>query len=198
MTTKEVGFSLPLPPSRCVLASGQFPSTFVEEVSIPSSKPEDPLYVCVNDFCSTQPDALSLMRGMELKWDRWAPLSSALETNSIPIFRGHPRIVPLSTLSHAPVGAPLSSPLLCQAAFSNSPTRCPQMLAVSSPVVFSSFCFSFLEFFGCVCVRARVILLPSTLTFRDDDVCDATSHWSNCSCHDDSPDAFYFFLNASR
>uniref|UniRef100_A0A3Q2YHD9 Dynamin-binding protein n=1 Tax=Hippocampus comes TaxID=109280 RepID=A0A3Q2YHD9_HIPCM len=45
-----LGFpSLSLSPSQCV--------------TIPSSKPEDPLYVCVNDFCSTQPDGLSLVRG---------------------------------------------------------------------------------------------------------------------------------------
>ncbi|XP_051925284.1 dynamin-binding protein isoform X2 [Hippocampus zosterae] len=43
--------------------TGQFPSTFVEEVTVPSSEPEDPLYVCVNDFCSTRPDGLSLVRG---------------------------------------------------------------------------------------------------------------------------------------
>ncbi|XP_077406852.1 dynamin-binding protein isoform X2 [Vanacampus margaritifer] len=43
--------------------TGQFPSTFVEEVIIPSSKPEDRLYVCINDFCATKPGSLSLMRG---------------------------------------------------------------------------------------------------------------------------------------
>ncbi|XP_057681229.1 dynamin-binding protein isoform X1 [Corythoichthys intestinalis] len=43
--------------------TGQFPSTFVEEVTIPSTKPGDRLYVCINDFCSTEPGTLSLMRG---------------------------------------------------------------------------------------------------------------------------------------
>ncbi|XP_077358220.1 dynamin-binding protein isoform X2 [Festucalex cinctus] len=43
--------------------TGQFPSTFVEEVVIPSSKPGDRLYVCINDFCATKPGSLSLMRG---------------------------------------------------------------------------------------------------------------------------------------
>ncbi|KAM9774088.1 dynamin-binding protein isoform X1 [Syngnathus typhle] len=43
--------------------TGQFPSTFVEEVTIPTSKPEDRLYVCINDFCSTQQGSLALKRG---------------------------------------------------------------------------------------------------------------------------------------
>ncbi|KAM4524529.1 dynamin-binding protein isoform 2-T2 [Odontesthes bonariensis] len=43
--------------------TGQFPSTFVEEVTIPSSKPGDRLYVCVNDFTSAEPGSLSLKRG---------------------------------------------------------------------------------------------------------------------------------------
>ncbi|XP_061665972.1 dynamin-binding protein isoform X2 [Syngnathoides biaculeatus] len=43
--------------------TGQFPSTFVEEVTIPSTKPGDRLYVCINDFCSTELGNLSLMRG---------------------------------------------------------------------------------------------------------------------------------------
>ncbi|XP_061562138.1 dynamin-binding protein isoform X2 [Phycodurus eques] len=43
--------------------TGQFPSTFVEEVTIPSTKPGDRLYVCINDFCSTELGDLSLMRG---------------------------------------------------------------------------------------------------------------------------------------
>ncbi|KAI3365240.1 hypothetical protein L3Q82_010330 [Scortum barcoo] len=47
----------------CFLSSGQFPSTFVEEVTIPSTKPEDRLYVCINDFTSAEPGNLSLKRG---------------------------------------------------------------------------------------------------------------------------------------
>nr|XP_046232388.1 dynamin-binding protein isoform X2 [Scatophagus argus] len=43
--------------------TGQFPSTFVEEVTIPSTKPGDRLYVCINDFSSVQPGNLPLKRG---------------------------------------------------------------------------------------------------------------------------------------
>ncbi|XP_044033608.1 dynamin-binding protein isoform X2 [Siniperca chuatsi] len=43
--------------------TGQFPSTFVEEVTIPSTKPGDRLYVCINDFSSAEPGNLSLKRG---------------------------------------------------------------------------------------------------------------------------------------
>ncbi|XP_040922750.1 dynamin-binding protein isoform X2 [Toxotes jaculatrix] len=43
--------------------TGQFPSTFVEEVTIPSTKPGDGLYVCVSDFSSAEPGNLSLKRG---------------------------------------------------------------------------------------------------------------------------------------
>ncbi|XP_028331611.1 dynamin-binding protein isoform X2 [Gouania willdenowi] len=43
--------------------TGQFPSTFVEEVTIPSTKPGDRLYVCINDFSSAEPRNLSLKRG---------------------------------------------------------------------------------------------------------------------------------------
>nr|XP_020460885.1 dynamin-binding protein isoform X2 [Monopterus albus] len=43
--------------------TGQFPSTFVEEVTIPSTKPGDRLYVCINDFSSAEPGVLSLKRG---------------------------------------------------------------------------------------------------------------------------------------
>uniref|UniRef100_A0A672JJT1 Dynamin-binding protein n=1 Tax=Salarias fasciatus TaxID=181472 RepID=A0A672JJT1_SALFA len=43
--------------------TGQFPSTFVEEVTIPSTKPGDTLYVCINDFSSAEPGNLSLKRG---------------------------------------------------------------------------------------------------------------------------------------
>ncbi|XP_028285720.1 dynamin-binding protein isoform X2 [Parambassis ranga] len=43
--------------------TGQFPSTFVEEVTIPSTKPGDRLYVCINDFSSAEAGTLSLKRG---------------------------------------------------------------------------------------------------------------------------------------
>ncbi|KAF7666541.1 hypothetical protein LDENG_00103010 [Lucifuga dentata] len=43
--------------------TGQFPSTFVEEVTIPSTKPGDKLYVCINDFNSAEPGNLFLKRG---------------------------------------------------------------------------------------------------------------------------------------
>ncbi|XP_074518987.1 dynamin-binding protein isoform X2 [Halichoeres trimaculatus] len=43
--------------------TGQFPSTFVEEVTIPSTKPGDRLYVCINDFSSAEPGNLHLKRG---------------------------------------------------------------------------------------------------------------------------------------
>ncbi|XP_060950532.1 dynamin-binding protein isoform X1 [Limanda limanda] len=43
--------------------TGQFPSTFVEEVTIPSTKPGERLYVCINDFSSAEPSKLSLKRG---------------------------------------------------------------------------------------------------------------------------------------
>ncbi|KAM9837367.1 dynamin-binding protein isoform 1-T1 [Aulostomus maculatus] len=43
--------------------TGQFPSTFVEEITIPSTKPGDILYVCINDFSSTEPGNLPLKRG---------------------------------------------------------------------------------------------------------------------------------------
>ncbi|XP_032357927.1 dynamin-binding protein isoform X1 [Etheostoma spectabile] len=43
--------------------TGQFPSTFVEEITIPSTKPGDRLYVCINDFSSAEPGHLSLKRG---------------------------------------------------------------------------------------------------------------------------------------
>ncbi|XP_037610883.1 dynamin-binding protein isoform X2 [Sebastes umbrosus] len=43
--------------------TGQFPSTFVEEITIPSTKPGDRLYVCINDFSSAEPGNLSLKRG---------------------------------------------------------------------------------------------------------------------------------------
>ncbi|XP_010895870.2 dynamin-binding protein isoform X2 [Esox lucius] len=43
--------------------TGQFPSTFVEAVTIPSTKPEDKLYVCINDFSTIEPGNLPLQRG---------------------------------------------------------------------------------------------------------------------------------------
>ncbi|XP_069011642.1 dynamin-binding protein isoform X2 [Embiotoca jacksoni] len=43
--------------------TGQFPSTFVEQITIPSTKPGDRLYVCINDFSSAEPGNLSLKRG---------------------------------------------------------------------------------------------------------------------------------------
>lgn len=51
--------------SVCYLSPGQFPSTFVEEVTIPSTKPGDRLYVCINDFNATDIGSLSLKRGMD-------------------------------------------------------------------------------------------------------------------------------------
>lgn len=49
-----------------LLSPGQFPSTFVEEVTIPSTKPGDRLYVCINDFSSAEPGNLSLKRGTDV------------------------------------------------------------------------------------------------------------------------------------
>ncbi|XP_061086873.1 dynamin-binding protein isoform X1 [Conger conger] len=43
--------------------TGQFPSTFVEAVSIPSAKPGERLYVCINDFSSLDTGNLPLKRG---------------------------------------------------------------------------------------------------------------------------------------
>ncbi|XP_068439443.1 dynamin-binding protein isoform X2 [Clinocottus analis] len=43
--------------------TGQFPSTFVEEVTIPSTKSGDRLFVCTNDFSSAEPGFSSLKRG---------------------------------------------------------------------------------------------------------------------------------------
>lgn len=51
--------------SVCYLSPGQFPSTFVEEVTIPSTKPGDRLYVCINDFNAADTGSLSLKRGMD-------------------------------------------------------------------------------------------------------------------------------------
>lgn len=50
----------------CLLSPGQFPSTFVEEVTIPSTKPGDRLYVCINDFSSAEAGNLSLKRGTDI------------------------------------------------------------------------------------------------------------------------------------
>ncbi|XP_063077999.1 dynamin-binding protein isoform X2 [Engraulis encrasicolus] len=43
--------------------TGQFPSTFVESVTIPSTKPGDELLVCINDFSSAEHGNLNLKRG---------------------------------------------------------------------------------------------------------------------------------------
>lgn len=43
--------------------TGQFPVTFVEEITIPSNKPGDSLYVCISDFSSAEPGNLSLKQG---------------------------------------------------------------------------------------------------------------------------------------
>ncbi|CAM5130440.1 unnamed protein product [Eretmochelys imbricata] len=42
---------------------GQFPSSFVEAVDIPSLKQGEKLFVCTNDFTSQEPGSLSLQRG---------------------------------------------------------------------------------------------------------------------------------------
>ncbi|KAM8876321.1 dynamin-binding protein isoform 2-T2 [Synchiropus picturatus] len=43
--------------------TGQFPSTFVEEITVPSTKPGDMLYVCISDFSAREQGTLSLSRG---------------------------------------------------------------------------------------------------------------------------------------
>ncbi|XP_056627172.1 dynamin-binding protein isoform X1 [Triplophysa dalaica] len=43
--------------------TGQFPSTFVEPVTIPSTKTGENLYVCINDFNSVESGSLPLKRG---------------------------------------------------------------------------------------------------------------------------------------
>ncbi|KAG7325060.1 hypothetical protein KOW79_011376 [Hemibagrus wyckioides] len=43
--------------------TGQFPSTFVESVTVPPTKAGEQLYVCISDFNSSEPDNLSLKRG---------------------------------------------------------------------------------------------------------------------------------------
>uniref|UniRef100_A0A673BTS5 Dynamin-binding protein n=1 Tax=Sphaeramia orbicularis TaxID=375764 RepID=A0A673BTS5_9TELE len=50
--------------------TGQFPSTFVEEVTIPSTKPGDRLFVCISDFNSSEPGSLSLKRDLGEAWQR--------------------------------------------------------------------------------------------------------------------------------
>lgn len=45
------------------LPSGQFPSTFVEPVTIPSTKTGENLYVCISDFNSVDAGNLPLKRG---------------------------------------------------------------------------------------------------------------------------------------
>ncbi|XP_036428585.1 dynamin-binding protein isoform X2 [Colossoma macropomum] len=43
--------------------TGQFPSTFVESVTIPTTKAGEQLYVCISDFNSLEPGNLPLKRG---------------------------------------------------------------------------------------------------------------------------------------
>ncbi|KAM9324093.1 dynamin-binding protein [Gastrophryne carolinensis] len=43
--------------------TGQFPTSFVESLAIPSLKHEERLYVCISDFTSHEPGALCLQRG---------------------------------------------------------------------------------------------------------------------------------------
>uniref|UniRef100_A0A8B9K3D2 Dynamin-binding protein n=1 Tax=Astyanax mexicanus TaxID=7994 RepID=A0A8B9K3D2_ASTMX len=43
--------------------TGQFPSTFVESITVPPTKPGEQLYVCINDFSSVEPGNLPLKRG---------------------------------------------------------------------------------------------------------------------------------------
>ncbi|XP_066520490.1 dynamin-binding protein isoform X2 [Hoplias malabaricus] len=43
--------------------TGQFPSTFVESVTIPTTKAGEQLFVCINDFNSVEPSNLPLKRG---------------------------------------------------------------------------------------------------------------------------------------
>ncbi|XP_068160800.1 dynamin-binding protein isoform X2 [Antennarius striatus] len=54
--------------------TGQFPSTFVEEVTIPSVKPGDTLYVCINDFSSAQQGSLCLKTGDVVVGEPGGPL----------------------------------------------------------------------------------------------------------------------------
>ncbi|KAJ8264741.1 hypothetical protein GJAV_G00153450 [Gymnothorax javanicus] len=43
--------------------TGQFPSTFVEPVTVPSAKPDERLHVCINDFSSLESSNMPLKRG---------------------------------------------------------------------------------------------------------------------------------------
>ncbi|XP_060714013.1 dynamin-binding protein isoform X1 [Tachysurus vachellii] len=43
--------------------TGQFPSTFVESVTVPPTKAREQLYVCISDFNSSEPGNLPLKRG---------------------------------------------------------------------------------------------------------------------------------------
>ncbi|XP_072522793.1 dynamin-binding protein isoform X2 [Salminus brasiliensis] len=43
--------------------TGQFPSTFVESITVPPTKAGEQLYVCINDFSSVEPGNLPLKRG---------------------------------------------------------------------------------------------------------------------------------------
>ncbi|KAL4613002.1 dynamin-binding protein isoform X1 [Arapaima gigas] len=43
--------------------TGQFPSTFVETVTVPSTRLGDKLYVCISDYSATAPETLPLKRG---------------------------------------------------------------------------------------------------------------------------------------
>ncbi|TSK14758.1 Dynamin-binding protein [Bagarius yarrelli] len=43
--------------------TGQFPSTFVEPVTVPPTKPGEQLYVCISDYNSSEPGNLPLNRG---------------------------------------------------------------------------------------------------------------------------------------
>lgn len=44
--------------------TGQFPTTFVESVTIPGTKAGENLYVCINDFNSAEAGNLPLKRGI--------------------------------------------------------------------------------------------------------------------------------------
>ncbi|XP_038264155.1 dynamin-binding protein isoform X2 [Dermochelys coriacea] len=60
---------------------GQFPSSFVEAVDIPSVKQGEKLFVCTNDFTSQEPGSLSLQRG-DLVILSGSPASSWLQGRS--------------------------------------------------------------------------------------------------------------------
>lgn len=50
----------------CVCLSGQFPSSFVEIVTIPSLKEGESLFVCTCEFTSQELNSLSLHRGVQM------------------------------------------------------------------------------------------------------------------------------------